>query len=225
MIKLKTLLLEARLHGEWWIDDTGGAQFADGDVGDMNHEGYVIQLLTHQILEHFDIGNDEDGSLGDFEQEIGESLKDKGDIQTEEQMEEYIEDPSSYMLKILQRDKFTPDDKQTEDALFIAYGSVTTRDARSYSMKYWGWKAVRGSVIQTWNLTRQDLDAIVRGLGDAYNEALDETDPDEITDDNPEGHRTFELEVFSTRSVYRHIPLPVLEKRDPTALNPYRTRY
>jgi hypothetical protein len=26
------------LRGEWWIDDSGGATFADGDVGDQNHE-------------------------------------------------------------------------------------------------------------------------------------------------------------------------------------------
>jgi hypothetical protein len=26
------------LQGEWWIDDTGYAQFADGDIGDQNHE-------------------------------------------------------------------------------------------------------------------------------------------------------------------------------------------
>jgi len=28
--------------GEWWIDDDGRATFADGDVGDMNHEGYAF---------------------------------------------------------------------------------------------------------------------------------------------------------------------------------------
>jgi hypothetical protein len=26
------------LRGEWWIDDSGGATFADGNVGDQNHE-------------------------------------------------------------------------------------------------------------------------------------------------------------------------------------------
>lgn len=26
------------LRGEWWIDDSGGATFADGEIGDQNHE-------------------------------------------------------------------------------------------------------------------------------------------------------------------------------------------
>lgn len=29
-------------RGEWWIDDDGQATFADGDVGDMNHEIYAF---------------------------------------------------------------------------------------------------------------------------------------------------------------------------------------
>lgn len=37
--------------GEWWIDDTGMAQYADGDVGDLNHEAMALQA----ILAEYDI--------------------------------------------------------------------------------------------------------------------------------------------------------------------------
>ena len=32
----------ALLSGEWWIDDTGYAEFADGDIGDYNHAGIAF---------------------------------------------------------------------------------------------------------------------------------------------------------------------------------------
>jgi hypothetical protein len=31
------ILNESSLRGEWWIDDSGMATFADGDIGDYNH--------------------------------------------------------------------------------------------------------------------------------------------------------------------------------------------
>lgn len=39
--------------GEWWIYPGGHAEYANGDVGDMNHEGFVIQYLSREIYEHF----------------------------------------------------------------------------------------------------------------------------------------------------------------------------
>jgi hypothetical protein len=32
-------------QGEYWIDNSGNAIFADGDIGDFNHAGYVIQTI------------------------------------------------------------------------------------------------------------------------------------------------------------------------------------
>lgn len=34
--------------GEWWIDDSGMAQYADGDVGDQNHEGMALQAILSE---------------------------------------------------------------------------------------------------------------------------------------------------------------------------------
>ena len=46
---VRTLLENApRIRGEYWIID-GSATFADGDVGDMNHEGYAIDHARHRI--------------------------------------------------------------------------------------------------------------------------------------------------------------------------------
>lgn len=42
--------------GEWWIDESGMAQYADGDVGDQNHAGMALD----NILAQYDINLDEE---------------------------------------------------------------------------------------------------------------------------------------------------------------------
>jgi len=42
--------------GEWWIDDSGMAQYADGDVGDQNH----ATMAFDSILAEYDINLDEE---------------------------------------------------------------------------------------------------------------------------------------------------------------------
>ena len=40
------------LRGEYWI--TGHTVlFADGDIGDMNHEGYALEAIQQDILDRF----------------------------------------------------------------------------------------------------------------------------------------------------------------------------
>lgn len=38
------------LRGEWWIID-GSASYADGDIGNMNHEAYVIEHVRCDIAD------------------------------------------------------------------------------------------------------------------------------------------------------------------------------
>jgi hypothetical protein len=41
---LKMAML-SKVANEYWIDDNGQSIYADGDVGDYNHEGYVISTI------------------------------------------------------------------------------------------------------------------------------------------------------------------------------------
>lgn len=64
------LIKTAQLRGEWFLDDNGDATFADGDIGDYNHEAYALQVKIPDELypkyengtlspeERFDIGED-----------------------------------------------------------------------------------------------------------------------------------------------------------------------
>ncbi len=45
------------LRGEWFIDSSGYATFADGDVGDYNHESYALQSkVPEELWERYDNG-------------------------------------------------------------------------------------------------------------------------------------------------------------------------
>jgi len=58
---------KAYVDGEWWITDTGDVLFADGDVGEYNHEMYVIeQILNSELgveLGEFDFSKTEEEEL------------------------------------------------------------------------------------------------------------------------------------------------------------------
>ena len=195
------LLLEADLRGEWWIDNHGQAIFADGDVGDMNHEGYIIETLTMELLEHFDVYvGDINGNLSDYEEEIKHALK-----LDEAQSEEYDRDPADYIIKILENDNTYPTPQQASDAVLTAWGA--SRDAREYGMRYWGYKRMKDENIQTHTLTTDDLKIISRGIDSAYSDDL-------YGHDGESEEPTFNIEVNTTRKYYRDIPLSVIDEGD-----------
>ena len=183
------------MRGEWWIDDSGFAMFADGDIGGMNHEGYVIDRVNRQILYH--LGIDADDS--------GEGVE--GVFEHEEELDEILGETENYeeLYKALDAQLVTlwPDAQQRKDALSVVRGGL---DARVYGLKWDGWKRVKGTEIETWTLTPDDLSAIARGLGD--------------TGDEIENCK-FNIEVRSTGKYYVDVPLDVIDKGRISALREY----
>jgi hypothetical protein len=221
--QLKTLIKEIvnnilkemqQLRGEWWIDQSGTAMFADGDVGDMNHEAYVINNLVSEFLDYFGIDNDERGTLDQYEEEIKEVLQERGIINNESDEFKYHSDPADFIYDYLYKNKQPiKDEKQLEDAFFIAFGS-TNRDAREYALKYWGWKRMKGEIIDTQYLTNKDLDIISKGISDAYSDELEEGE-------DPE----FGINVYSNRTYYSDVPLSIIDGGYADKLGQYRRKY
>lgn len=220
-------LSEEHQRGEWWITEDGNTIYADIDIGETGHEGVIIQHLVHEILDHFGIHEDEPQELSAYEDTIKSNLEHEGRFSEEDQAEWESSGPSEVMLKKLIEDKVYPTPEQTEDALYIAYGS-STRDARDYGMKYMGWKVMKtfGNAIevQTWHLKPDDLSAIVRGIWDIVEDNQDdENDPDNtVGDDGFQGPR-INLTIQSQGKRYIDIPLAILEKKMPQKIQPYQS--
>jgi hypothetical protein len=210
------ILSEASLRGEWWIQD-GQSIFADGDVGDMNHEAIVQDSLRRQILGHFGI-DVEDEYVGDFDDYAEQIFEVIGNKLNPTELEDWREE--QYLSVI--RSYFKRADSEMLKKMEYAYGSG---DARKYALIHWGWQRMKQNTIQTQTLTPKDMKNISNGVWEAYESELENTDPEEVSETNPNGEHTFDIEVMSTRSWYQGIPWSVLEKASSTSLNPYRTRY
>ena len=215
--EILSVVLENKLRGEWWFQD-GQSVFADGDVGDVNHEGMVLDSLRRQVLDSLGV----DSSKYDFTPEISdlknEIFENIGDELTPEELESWNNDDiNEVIISYLTRNG----DKNIKDIIYYIRGhddKGKTLDIREYALVHWGWQRVKGNVVQTQTLTQRDLKNITNGLYDAYGDELENTN-----DENQE--HTFNIEVMSTRSFYQGIPWSVLAKDDPTSLNAYRTRY
>jgi hypothetical protein len=201
-------VLQESQRGEWWIYPGGDAQFADGDIGDSGHEGYVIQYLSREIYEHFCGDAREDiGYLGEWENDIFKELMNDERL-TESDLEMWKDRKSGGPLKVilakLLEDGAYKDPKQAEDAIYIAYGS-SRLDPRDYAMKYLGWKRMVttggwGTEFQTWFLRQSDLNDMKRGIFDAWGDE----------DEEDVNHRV-SVEVRANNKSFSEIPLNVFE--------------
>jgi len=224
LVKKITLLLEGRLRGEWWFED-GQAVYADGDTGDINHEGRVIDALRREILDALGVDAGNHDYAPDFNDVKDEIIQNIGDELNAEELEAWKNDEfAEVVISYLKR----KGDSKIDNKIYYIRGHDSkgkTLDAREYALVNWGWQRVKGNVIQTQTLTSKDLNSIVSGLWDAYNDELENRDEGRVSNENPQGEQTFDIEVMSTRSWYQGVPWSVLEKKNPTSLNPYRTRY
>lgn len=198
----------AQLSGEWWIDESGNATFADGDVGDMNHEAVVIHQIQAKYAEDFDRGEyiDWEGFIKHISGEkMQEAYADPAVMQevlgimglsTAEQMSTIDLHDLAYHLML--------QNGMSEEEWQLANGGG---DARLFAAKNWGWKRLDGTRVETWTLTPQDLKAIANGLWDAYQ------------DDAEAG--TYSIFVASSQKWYTDIPYAVIADGKPLALREY----
>jgi hypothetical protein len=209
--------LEEAQRGEWWIYPGGQSQFADGDIGDSGHEAFVIQHVNNELYEHF-IGYPPEhiGFLRDWEDTLYDALSSEGRL-TEEDMEQWQNDPNSIIKRVILEDKLYKDEKQVDDAMTVAYNSSGGIDPRDYAMKYLRWKRMTSgnsmTSVQTWVLTPQDMEDIRKGVFDAWNDDMDE----EVEDSS----HTVEIEVRANNKHFSNIPVEVLGKAEVRDIIPY----
>ena len=129
-IRIASLNKTAFLDGDWWIID-GIAHFADGDVGDFNHEAYVIEYAQNLLMD----GEEDWESWKESKAiEIYEEIKDNcSEDEAYEMRNEAENDPENFIVNHM--DEVGLD----SDTFFIANGNYS-QDPREWSMKNFGWK-------------------------------------------------------------------------------------
>jgi len=148
------------LRGEYWFDDSGYAMYADGDVGDMNHESHVLQILQGELLNHFNINPDEYyGEIDHYKKEIEEYISDDPDsgVTEDDLFDDWLEAMKTYLKN-----------KGVENAEeVVQLGAYGPPDARLYAIKNWGWSRVHGNSIEVNRLTSDQLKLVAKGINNA----------------------------------------------------------
>lgn len=172
---LKTFFAEHNLDGEYWITDGGEVMYADGDIGDYNHEAHVIETLQHQIMDHFGIYDDPPYDWDEVKEQIVEEILNSTDPQNQAAWQQLAEsNPDQLIATCLQQQGYP----NAEEALYTANGGG---DAREYAMEHWGWKRVAGNYVETWTLTASDMDIIVDGITEIlWENGSEDVNPEQI---------------------------------------------
>lgn len=189
-------------YGKYWIDEYGDLMYADGDIGNMNHEAYVIQRAQGMIAPD-DFTGGEYVEWDEFLNSVGTTI-----LETAKSNARYG--------KLIQRQTGEPLATLTPQDM-ISYGFVDTEltsvqgvnpelleiakghgDARLFGMKTWGWKRVMNNNVETYTLTDKDLAVIAKGLG-------------EIAQEDDEGESTWNIESVNPRKFHQGIPLKYLD--------------
>jgi hypothetical protein len=181
--------------GEWWLKPNGEAEFADGDVGDYNHDMLAAQHIFNEM--NFDIPNpyasynaDDTYNDGPFSQsdantyfwdtyagENGEVPKKMLDYKEEisklhgADIDEVDLDLVHYLAWKATRNIVNPQDRKIVfNNTFIKYKHMWDglNRAREYAMEHFGWHRLAGNNIETWKLTPEILSNMVNGLYEAF---------------------------------------------------------
>lgn len=164
------LIEEMSDYGEYWITDSGDVMHADGDIGDYNHEAYVIEIVQGNIADHFGIESyhkDWDEVKEEIKEDILSSLEEK----EREDILKYFDADTEDDLdadKLIEKE-LLEDYPNIKDLLHIANGNG---DGRFHAISEWGWKRMQGNNIETMTLTPNDAKTIASGIFDAVGDSL-----------------------------------------------------
>lgn len=160
-----------KVRGEYWIDDSGCALYADGNVGDYNHEAFVLERAMNSVIDELEgVSTDEQITKEEFW-----SLVDEFNSENLEHYEasDKFRDPEGTMIEILKREgKWTP---QLGELLDCALDRLerplyalkdTPKDVREFAIVRWGWGWVKENWIGIHRFDKATRERLVRGIDD-----------------------------------------------------------
>lgn len=179
------------LSGEWWIID-GVAHFADGDVGDMNHEAYVHEHVYRELSDRIEAAKLDAGlaylfasheaipdaatlrgGLNDWSDGYAGNLPDD-----HPEKDLLYDDPREWLAGKV--------GMEADDLTWVFDADQSTCDLRKYGIEKLGWIRVAGNKVELWSLDQSKLKTIADGLWDAHQDEVDDAKID-IAEMKPDG--------------------------------------
>jgi len=169
----------SEIKGEYWITD-GSVDFADGDIGEWNHEGKALQYLASKHVDDVlniaaDLGVELDhhrseeypaGDIEEIRKKLTNAVEDK---EIEWNLPDGVE-PLQSVDHYLQQSLGISDE---EYSTMIGFG-----DPGLYCMEHEGWIAVRSNNVEFYGFDNNKKQEIIKGLDEILEQEGIE-DPDE----------------------------------------------
>jgi hypothetical protein len=192
-----------KVASEYWINEDGQEFFADGDVGDYNHEAYVTEQLVAQYALPFDPHSAQEKDwvawiTNNVDQVIQHSQQNHIWDQTLTQQIQQLRSQNNLQSigRILFADGLVDDQTMYDcynvpnDVRSVLNGQA---DGREYAIKNWNWKRVQGNNVDTWQLTPADVDIIIKGMEGIHSD---------VEDDEAFNSIELNVNVVSTKQTY-----------------------
>lgn len=193
------------LRGEWWFYD-GQAIFADGDVGDMDHTGHVLEYLYAEFYEalrqakHPAVAEIVDILPKEYNDApmLRGLLNDWADMayKAKQITEKQCDDSNTFIQRAIGWPKHKWQALFSDDA-----------DPRYWAVRYLDWVRCKTDIIEVWAITRKALRTIADGI--------------DIADETIDQKSTFTIEERSTGKLYHNVPLFVIASEKPAAVRGY----
>lgn len=151
--------------GEWWITNDADTIYADGDVGDYNHEGVVQEHMYSQLISELN-GNTDTALMWTYLNEV---------------VKEYVADeydrtevwPYPHFCALFEKEYLHTMSEEFQQN----WKNLCHEDLREYAAEHWGWIAVKYDNISVWELTEATFKTICRGMNDIFEQqGIDEED-------------------------------------------------
>jgi uncharacterized protein (TIGR02996 family) len=183
---------DVKIRGEYWVID-GSVDFADGDVGDRNHEMIAMEHVFSEymnsiesLMDEYNIEHDEfeydgvnieaiESALSALEEYLTTGLRDDGEDDGESPPE--IQPISEQEADALMMREIGCN----ADAYYILRGGG---DGRLYCMQYEGWIAVRNNNVELYGFDSQRRAEVAEAIAEIIYEDLgltdEQYDPNEV---------------------------------------------
>ena len=168
-------------RGEYWIVD-GDVDFADGDVGDRNHEGIAAEHAAHQLADLCSVDYDSDAGYEGLDRALIEYASELGG----EDAEELPDNGMDAAYAILRSEGKNPD--EYHDLVAIAL-QCSSSDPRAYAMKHWGWIWCQKDWFGMAKLDDTTRDSLIKGIWSILEENGYYEDDGESAFGNPLDHQ------------------------------------
>jgi hypothetical protein len=199
------------MKGEFWADDSGELLFADGDIGDLNHEAIALDFLCRRIFDALDFpftAAQEEwcGAIEFWKKDLRDFLD-----CVDHHLIEYIEDQILQNLNVKKSQDPEFDHKWLNPEILhnAIHAAFNFDDPKLYMVQHEDWIRILDNNLETWKVTEERLDVLATAI---YN----------IEGRKPHKSDRFVIESRGENICYNDVPYSVLHRKDMQALQKFK---